>query len=270
MASIQETVTAILEQYNQTESVNHIKDWEALLDSASTVTPENAGIKSILDNRDHPVDLKKELAKIIDHTVLKPEATADHIRQICQEARNHNFASVCVNPNYVKLCAGELSGTDILIATVVGFPLGAGESSTKAFETGAAIDAGADELDMVLPVGYLKDGNFDYVQKDIGAVVSAADGKTVKVILENCLLTQNEIVTASLIARDAGAHFVKTSTGFNKSGADAGDVALMRKTVGLDLGVKAAGGIRTLDDALKMVTAGASRIGASSSVQIVS
>lgn len=270
MTSIQETVTAILGQYNQTESANHIKDWEALLDSASRVTPENAGIKSILDSRDNPVVLKKELAKIIDHTVLKPETTTDQIRQVCREAHNYNFASVCVNPNYVKLCSEELSDTDILIATVVGFPLGACDISTKAFETGAAIDAGANELDMVLPVGYLKDGNFDYVKKDIEAVVAAAEGKTVKVILENCLLTQNEVVTASLIARDAGAHFVKTSTGFNKSGADASDVALMRKTVGLDLGVKAAGGIRTLDDALKMVMAGASRIGASSSVQIVS
>lgn len=267
---IQEKASKILDQFDPRETASYEKEWEAMLRSASTVTPENAGVKSILDHRDHPPILKKELAKIIDHTILKPETTDEQISQVCREACNYNFASVCVNPNYVTRCREELSDTDIFIATVVGFPLGASDSSTKAFETGAAIDAGADELDMVLPAGYLKDGNFEYVLKDIQAVVTAAEGKTVKVILENCLLTQDEIVTASLLARDAGAHYVKTSTGFNQSGAKVEDVALMRKTVGLDLGVKAAGGIRTLDDALNMVMAGASRIGASSSVQIVS
>ncbi|MGA9174921.1 MAG: deoxyribose-phosphate aldolase [Thermoactinomyces sp.] len=212
----------------------------------------------------------KELAAMIDHTLLKPEATLEQIRVLCEEAKQYHFASVCVNPYWVKEAAKLLSGTDVKVCTVVGFPLGATTSETKAFETKDAIKNGADEIDMVINIGALKSGDLETVKRDIEAVVKAAEGKLVKVILETGLLTDEEIVEASKLAKEAGAHFVKTSTGFGKGGATVEAVQLMRETVGSGLGVKASGGIRDQETAQKMVGAGANRIGASASVAIVS
>ncbi len=207
--------------------------------------------------------------KGIDHTLLKPEGTTPEIMKLIGEARDNHFASVCINPYWVSLCAGELRGSGVDICTVVGFPLGATTRETKAAETREAIRNGATEIDMVLNVGALKDGNFSYNRQDIGGVVRAAEGRVVKVILETCLLTDQEIIKASLIAQEAGAAFVKTSTGFNKGGATAAQVALMRRVVGRKMGVKAAGGVRSFGDALTMLESGADRIGASASVAIV-
>jgi len=215
----------------------------------------------------HP---QKPLASYIDHTLLKPDATAEQVKKICAEAREYKFASVCVNPSRIALVAQELKGTDVLPCCVVGFPLGAIPSESKAAETAVAIRNGAKEIDMVINIGAAKEGDWSYVQKDIAAVVAACAGKAaLKVIIECCLLTDEEKVNACLAAKAAGADFVKTSTGFSTGGATEHDVALMRKTVGPDMGVKAAGGIRTKEDVLKMIEAGASRIGASAGVAIV-
>ncbi|MDK2932163.1 MAG: deoxyribose-phosphate aldolase [Bacillota bacterium] len=212
----------------------------------------------------------RDLAAIIDHTLLKPEATKDQIVKLCEEAMEFGFASVCVNPTYVSLAAGLLKDTPVKVCTVVGFPLGASTPLVKAVEVRDAIAAGAREIDMVINVGALKSGDDDLVGRDIRAVVEAARGRAlVKVILETALLTNDEKVKACLIAKAEGADFVKTSTGFGPGGATVEDVRLMRKVVGADMGVKAAGGIRTLETALAMVEAGASRIGASASVAIV-
>ncbi|NLG79708.1 MAG: deoxyribose-phosphate aldolase [Firmicutes bacterium] len=212
----------------------------------------------------------RDLAAIIDHTLLKPEATKDQIVKLCEEAMEFGFASVCVNPTYVSLAASVLKDTPVKVCTVVGFPLGASTPLVKAVEARDAIAAGAREIDMVINVGALKSGDDDLVGWDIRAVVEAARGRAlVKVILETALLTNDEKVKACLIAKAEGADFVKTSTGFGPGGATVEDVRLMRKVVGADMGVKAAGGIRTLETALAMVEAGASRIGASASVAIV-
>lgn len=212
----------------------------------------------------------RDLAAIIDHTLLKPEATKDQIVKLCEEAMEFGFASVCVNPTYVSLAASLLKDTPVKVCTVVGFPLGASTPLVKAVEVRDAIAAGAREIDMVINVGALKSGDDDLVGRDIRAVVEAARGRAlVKVILETALLTNDEKVKACLIAKAEGADFVKTSTGFGPGGATVEDVRLMRKVVGADMGVKAAGGIRTLETALAMVEAGASRIGASASVAIV-
>jgi len=216
-----------------------------------------------------PEDAAKNIAAIIDHTALKPEATPADIEKLCQEAKTYGFAAVCVNPTYVKMCSELLAGSHVAVASVVGFPLGASTIQMKSAETSEAVENGANEIDMVIPVGRLKSGDYDHVRRDIQAVVSAASGKLVKVIIEAALLTDDEKVIACQIAQQAGAHFVKTSTGFSKSGATPDDVALMRKVVGDSMGVKAAGGIRTFADAMVMVHAGANRIGASSGVQIV-
>jgi len=215
------------------------------------------------------ITTRSELARLIDHTNLKPEATPADITKLCQEAKEYGFAAVCVNPCYVPLCRRLLTGTDVLVATVVGFPLGANASRVKAYEARAAVEDGADELDMVLNVGMLKGGEYDYVEEDIRAVCEAARGRTVKVILETCLLTDEEKIKACLLAKRAGAQFVKTSTGFNKAGATLADVALMRRVVGETMGVKAAGGIRDYPTAARMVEMGATRLGASASVAIV-
>jgi deoxyribose-phosphate aldolase len=211
------------------------------------------------------------LASMIDHTLLKPEATEAQIRQLCDEAKQSSFASVCVNPPYVELCAGLLAGTPVRVCTVVGFPLGAHVPEVKAFEAQHAIRAGATEIDMVINVGALKDRNPALVERDIAEVVrvSHAAGALVKVIIETALLTDEEKIMACRLAQSAGADFVKTSTGFGPGGATPHDVALMRQTVGPQMGVKAAGGIRTLQDALAMIEAGATRIGASASVKII-
>lgn len=210
-----------------------------------------------------------DVAGLIDHTMLKPDATREEILQLCEEARTYGFASVCVNPTFVRLAAGALRGSDVKVCTVIGFPLGANTSVTKAMETRDAVANGADEIDMVINVGALKARNDDLVRRDIDAVVGAADGRIVKVILETALLDDDEKVRACKLAREAGADFVKTSTGFGPGGATARDIALMRQTVGRYMGVKASGGIKDLQIAQEMLAAGATRIGASASVKIV-
>lgn len=211
------------------------------------------------------------VARLIDHTLLKPEATQDQIAQLCYEARAYHFASVCVNPAHVKLAAQLLKGSDVVVCTVVGFPLGATAASVKAYETQQAIRDGATEIDMVINIGALKSRDYKVVYEDIGAVVSTAHAHNalVKVIIEAALLTDEEKVIASQLAKAAGADFVKTSTGFGPGGATVADVALMRRVVGPNVGVKAAGGVRSYADAQAMIAAGATRIGASAGVAIV-
>jgi deoxyribose-phosphate aldolase len=216
-----------------------------------------------------PQDLN--LAKMIDHTLLKPEATQQEIAQLCFEARKYGFASVCVNPTWVSLCAELLKGSPVKVCTVIGFPLGATSSETKSFETETAIRQGATEIDMVINIGALKARDLDLVARDIRGVVNAAHprGAIVKVIIETVLLTDEEKTIASLLSKEAGADFVKTSTGFAGGGATVQDVALMRKAVGPEMGVKASGGVRTFEDAESMIKAGATRIGASAGVKIL-
>ena len=215
-----------------------------------------------------PGGLPRDLAGMIDHTLLKADATEEQVKVLCREARDNHFASVCINPSYVALAAELLKGSGVMVCTVIGFPLGATDSQTKADETRHAIASGADEIDMVINVGALKSQNAAKVEADIRAVVEAAQGKTVKVILETALLNDAEKVLACQLSEKAGAHFVKTSTGFGPSGATEADVALMRRTVRPDMEVKASGGIRDQETALKMIRAGATRIGASASVAI--
>lgn len=210
------------------------------------------------------------LAAMIDHTLLKPEATRSEIEKLCAEAKTYSFCSVCVNPGNVRLAAKLLQGSGVKVCTVIGFPLGASTPAIKAMETRDAIANGATEVDMVINVGALKSGDYDLCARDIRAVVDAAEGQAlVKVILETCLLTDEEKRKACLMAKNAGAHFVKTSTGFNKGGATVEDVALMRQTVGPGMGVKASGGVRDRAAAERMVAAGANRLGTSSGVAIV-
>jgi deoxyribose-phosphate aldolase len=211
-----------------------------------------------------------DLAKYIDHTLLKPDATRAQIETLCAEAAEHNFATVCVNGSRVELAYSLLEESDVQVATVVGFPLGAMEADVKRYETEAAIDAGAGEIDMVMNVGRFKDGDLDFVVREIRDVVEAADDRVVKVILETCLLTDDEIVQACKLVVQAQAHFVKTSTGFGSAGATIEHVKLMRETVGQFAGVKAAGGIRNAADAHAMIEAGATRLGTSGGVAIVS
>lgn len=213
----------------------------------------------------------RELAKTIDHTLLKPDATAEQIRKICAEAREYHFASVCVNPSRIALVAEELKGTDVTPCCVVGFPLGAIPSESKAAEAAVAVKNGAREIDMVINIGAAKDGDWALVESDIAAVKAACgSGAKLKVIIETCLLTDDEKVQACQAAMRAHADFVKTSTGFSKGGATVEDVRLMRGAVGPDMGVKASGGIHNRAEALAMLEAGASRIGASSGIAIVS
>ncbi|GIC30238.1 deoxyribose-phosphate aldolase [Streptococcus parasuis] len=210
-----------------------------------------------------------KLNKYIDHTILKPETTQEQVEKILSEAKEYDFASVCVNPTWVSLAAESLKDSDVKVCTVIGFPLGANTSAVKAFETEDAIANGADEIDMVINVGALKAGNYALVLDDIKAVVDASGDKLVKVIIEACLLTDDEKVRACQLSKEAGADYVKTSTGFSTGGATVADVALMRKTVGPDMGVKASGGARSYEDAIAFIEAGASRIGASSGVAIM-
>jgi deoxyribose-phosphate aldolase len=211
------------------------------------------------------------IASLIDHTILKPEATRADVVKICREAKQYQFASVCVNPYWVPLVRAELTGSPVKVCTVVGFPLGATSTEAKVAETAAAIRAGAQEIDMVINVGALRSGDHEAVKLDIQQVVKVAHeaGAIVKVILETALLDENQKAVACTLSKLAGADFVKTSTGFGPAGATAQDIALMRSVVGPDMGVKASGGIRTLDDLRKMTAAGATRIGASASVKIV-
>jgi deoxyribose-phosphate aldolase len=213
----------------------------------------------------------RTIARLIDHTILKPEATRDEVRQVCADALKYEFASVCVNAYWVPLVSAELKGSPVKVCTVAGFPLGATSTAAKVSETLGAIKDGAEEIDMVLNVGALRGRDREAVQKDIHSVVAASHGHgaILKVILETALLDDPQKVLACQLAQNAGADFVKTSTGFGKSGATVADVALMRRTVGPSMGVKASGGVRTLEDLKAMVAAGATRIGTSAGVAIV-
>lgn len=209
------------------------------------------------------------VAKMIDHTILKPNVTDADVIMVCTEAKEYGFFSVCVNPYFVPLVAKELQGTDVKVTSVIGFPLGASTTFIKAAEAKKAVEDGANEIDMVINVSALKDGKYDFVQNDIAAVVDAIKGKAIlKVILETCLLTKEEIVKGCELSKAAGAQFVKTSTGFSTGGATVEDVKLMKQTVGDALEVKASGGVRDYDTAMAVIQAGATRIGASSSVDI--
>ncbi|HDR1029784.1 TPA: deoxyribose-phosphate aldolase [Pasteurella multocida] len=210
----------------------------------------------------------KQIAQFIDHTALTAEKTEQDIIQLCDEAIAHQFWSVCINSAYIPLAKQKLAGTPVKICTVVGFPLGANLSTVKAFETTEAIKAGADEIDMVINVGWIKSNKWDAVEKDIATVLAACAGKPLKVILETCLLSKEEIVKACEICKTLNVAFVKTSTGFNRGGATKEDVALMKRTVG-DIGVKASGGVRDTETAIAMISAGASRIGASAGIAII-
>ncbi|EGO8020897.1 deoxyribose-phosphate aldolase [Enterococcus faecalis] len=212
-----------------------------------------------------------ELNRMIDHTILKPEATEAAVQKIIDEAKEYNFFSVCINPCWIAFASEQLADTDVAVCTVIGFPLGANTPEVKAYEAADAIKNGANEVDMVINIGALKSQQYDYVRQDIQGVVDAAKGKAlVKVIIETALLTDEEKVKACELAKEAGADFVKTSTGFSTGGAKVADIRLMRETVGPDMGVKASGGVHNAEEALAMIEAGATRIGASTGVAIVS
>lgn len=212
----------------------------------------------------------QDLAKMIDHTLLKTDTTLVMINKLCEEAKNYNFISVCVNPYWVSIAAKNLIGTNVKVCTVIGFPLGASTKEVKTFEAKKAIEDGASEIDMVINIGALKSHQYNIVEEDIEAIVEVANGLAlVKVIIETCLLTEDEKILACRLIKKSGADFVKTSTGFNKGGATYEDVKLMRNTVGPDMGVKASGGIRDYEGAMKMIGAGANRIGTSSGIEIV-
>jgi deoxyribose-phosphate aldolase len=214
--------------------------------------------------------VEASIARMIDHTLLKADAREDEVRVLCQEAATYGFASVCINPSWVVLAARLLRRSGVKVCTVIGFPLGATTAETKAYETRNAIANGASEADMVINIGALKSKDYERVEKDIRAVVRACGPQVLtKVILETSLLSDEEKVKACELAKEAGADFVKTSTGFSKGGATAADIALMRKTVGTEMGIKASGGVRTFDDAQAMIRAGATRIGASASLKII-
>lgn len=210
------------------------------------------------------------LSKYIDHTILKANATEAEVIQVCDEAKTHNFYSVCINPYFVSLVADQLKGSEVKVTSVIGFPLGANTTEIKAQESLKAVNDGAHEIDMVINVSALKDGKFDYVENDIAAVVDAIKGKAIlKVILETCLLNEEEKIKACELSKKAGAHFVKTSTGFSTGGATEADIKLMKSIVGDGMEVKASGAVRDYETAIRMIEAGATRIGASSSVSIV-
>ncbi len=250
---------------------------EAAADDCAACSPHsiacalNAGASRIGLSWGQAAAASADVAGYIDHTLLKPEATREEIETLCREARDFHFASVCVNPTWVKECAAALYGSGVRVCTVVGFPLGATSPDVKAYETRRAIFDGATEIDMVINIGALKSGDDALVKRDIRGVVEAAHESCaiVKVIIETALLTDDEKVRASILAREAGADFVKTSTGFSKGGATVADIELMRRAVGAELGVKAAGGVRDLASAREMIAAGATRIGASAGVKIV-
>ncbi len=210
-----------------------------------------------------------QINRMIDHTLLKPEATREQIKKICDEALEYNFKSVCVNPYWVNFASEILKGSEVSVCTVIGFPLGANTSLLKSFETEEAVKNGASEIDMVLNVGLLKSKEYDLVEEDIKAVVKSAKGKLVKVILETCLLSDEEIIKACELSMEAGVDFVKTSTGFNSEGATTHAVKIMRETVGDKLGVKASGGIRDLKKSMDMIDSGASRLGVSAGIDII-
>lgn len=207
--------------------------------------------------------------RLIDHTVLKPDTQEEAVIKLCKEALEFNFASVCVNPTFVELCAGLLKGSEVKVCTVIGFPLGANTKEVKGFEALDAVNKGAEEIDMVINIGALKDKKYDYVYEEIKYIKECCKGRLLKVIIETCLLTDEEKVKACELSVKAGADYVKTSTGFSTGGATVSDIALMRKTVGPDLGVKASGGVRSYEDMVNMVEAGATRIGTSSGPKLM-
>lgn len=209
-----------------------------------------------------------DLGKYIDHTILKPEATSEDVRRLCNEAADHHFAAVCVNPCHVELAAALLAGINVKVATVIGFPLGANLSVVKAFEAKQAVLQGADEIDMVINIGAAKAGMWDEVLDDIKQVVEAAEGHSVKVIVETALLTEDEKKRVCQVVLDSGAHYIKTSTGFSSGGATVPDIQLFKALVGERIGIKASGGVRTYQDAVAMIHAGATRIGTSGGVKI--
>lgn len=214
--------------------------------------------------------MNNKIANMIDHTVLKAVTTKEDVKKICSEAKEYGFFSVCINPTQIEFAKNELKGSNVAVCTVIGFPLGANTSEVKAFETKDAIAKGADEVDMVINIGALKDKNYELVEKDIKAVVDAANKEAlVKVIIETCYLTDEEKKKACELAVKAGTDFVKTSTGFGTGGSTPADIKLMREAVGQNIGVKASGGVRNEKDAIAIVEAGASRIGASASIAIV-
>jgi deoxyribose-phosphate aldolase len=233
---------------------------------AAVVQSENMRLGTTIGVR----DVRDEVAGYIDHTMLKPDVTRDEIVQLCEEARDYGFASVCINPSWVSLCHDILQGTPVKVCTVIGFPLGATTTATKVQETREAIANGADEIDMVMNVGALKEGDNEFVRRDIAAVKEAAGNRVLKVILETGLLSDSQKATACRLCKEAGADFVKTSTGFGPGGAKMNDIALMRRVVGGEMGVKASGGVHNFKEAVDMISAGASRIGASAGVAIVS
>ncbi|MDX1972300.1 MAG: deoxyribose-phosphate aldolase [Candidatus Sumerlaeia bacterium] len=234
----------------------------ALLDRLNAALRENSPAS-------YPVEARPNIASYLDHTYLKPEGGAVQIEKLCAEAREYGFASVCIQPRYVGFCKELLAGSGVKVCTVIGFPLGANSPITKAFESGQAVFDGADEVDMVLSVGELKAGKYLNVFEDIRGVVQAADGRLVKVILETSYLNDEEKMAGCLISQRAGAHYVKTSTGFSSAGATVADIRLMRATVGPLMGVKASGGIRDTATAQAMIEAGATRLGVSAGVEIV-
>jgi deoxyribose-phosphate aldolase len=229
-----------------------------------------SGLMAEVERRAKEIRLSpEELAKMIDHALLRPEKSSDSFRNLCREARKYHFHSVCVNPAWVRFCAEELRGSGVRVVATVSFPFGQMTSRMKALEAMEAIENGASEVDMVMNIGAFKEGNYDYVRRDIEAVVKAVGGNVVKVIIEAGYLTDDEVVKACEIVKSSGAHFVKTATGFGPTGATVPHVYLMRRAVGDDFGVKASGGIRSLHDVLLMIAAGANRIGSSSSVRIM-
>ena len=274
------TREVLLAMMEQEERQKNVSGAHCVVDIADGVK-----VKTCFDNAGHVVSAGAErltstvgvipedrsLAGMIDHTLLKPDATSDEIAQLCFEAKKYHFASVCVNPTHVKLCADLLKDSDVKVCTVIGFPLGATPPEVKAFETRNALDNGATEIDMVINIGALKAGETELVARDIRGVVQVAHAANalVKVIIETALLTDEEKVIACLLAKEAGADFVKTSTGFSGGGATVHDIALMRRAVGPSLGVKASGGIHTHEEAEALVAAGATRIGASAGVKII-
>jgi deoxyribose-phosphate aldolase len=243
------------------------------------VVDQPSAVKNIINNGAERIaasigvgeHIDQEIARMIDHTLLKPEATPTEIKTLCSEAMTYSFASVCINPCYVTMCKELLSGSKVKVCTVIGFPLGSTTTETKRYEAEQALQNGAQEIDMVINIGMLKQNENDYVFNDINQVVLAAKkyGAICKVIIETALLNDEEKIKACILAKEAKADFVKTSTGFSKGGATAGDVALMKYVVGSTIGVKASGGIRTTEDAKLMIASGADRIGASASVKIV-
>jgi deoxyribose-phosphate aldolase len=272
-----ELLAAMLEQQDQTEipEGGHCKFTCAESQCVRTCFDRAGNVVSAgaerLSSTIGVIPQDMNLARMIDHTLLKPDATQEQIAQLCFEARKHGFASVCINPTWVEMCAKLLEGSPVKICTVIGFPLGATSPEVKAFETQVALGHGASEIDMVINVGALKARDLDLVAKDIhGVVATAHAGKAiVKVIIEAILLTDEEKTIACILSKEAGADYVKTSTGFASGGATVHDVALMRRVVGPEMGVKAAGGVRTYEDAENMIKAGASRIGASAGVKII-